>query len=290
MIKNLQINTKKLKHGMKKMVLVAGLSGMILTLPGCSEDKDSTNTLYDTALEYEAINSFDNILNSYDLSEVADLEKYINYAKKMHKMNINREKDVSLENQTIKEDAYIEYFINHPEKNPEEFLIQEKLINKYIYDHYEMMEKICKVCLQAKIVDAYNLPYDSYDNIEIPPQTIEDVPLDAYMTFSINEKDYTVKIPLSSMMDKELNSLYQMENKGGEFSYKETPEENQYQYDETTIQAMENAITNTKNLLKRNANNNMNIIEKIKDIILGNRKATYIGFDDNHTSKKKSRN
>ena len=277
MIKNLKVNTKKVaaitgltfmlallpgcgkeNHQEMQIELSNGVRDSETKLPTrinvslSNKSKKRTTTLIDLLDEVKDSTSFDEMMNENDVRNVDLIDKYIDLSERLHKMEFDRSDmsdDIFLLNVTDLK-ILMSYYDNKRDFSSDELCYiekkltkQERLVNEYIYNSYDVVSAVVMSGLKSKILDVKGVEInrDHYNDIRI--QNAEYSNYNDPSIGMLNIEQY--KADRNSDLGKLLESVFQMQERGINPSSETIP----YEYNPDRNKLIKDSINNLKTAL-----------------------------------------
>lgn len=238
-INNLRINWKKF--------LASGGMIFVLSTTGCIQDKVDKIQLPDVISENATNTYFDEYVEKNTdlekcIQDTVSLEQYVDLSEVFHKLDFKRDGLIDLENKKLMSIQELNKLIKKYDKRMNlsdsqrneleyELNIQEKIMNKKIYDGYFKVAKIAYNYAKVKVADALEIPFCKIDEIVLPGR---DEYENSDKSFLVSLKDtnemYKVKIKRFSELDRLFIVMYDMQARGSFSSNAEIRNWEQYNY------------------------------------------------------------
>ena len=224
---------------------VASLVGLV----GCSSNHHSKKSFTDVVAQHSDINSFDDITPEELIEEVGDLEEYLKLSEQLHSLNLDSSFVVFNDAIQLLSVEELNWMCEQSNDFEKELAVQEKLVNRKIYESYSLMEKVTSYCIKSKIIDSFQLDSSDIDSIYIPEENFNFEEPTTTLSFSDDVERNTLVFEMDSDFTKGINDVYNMQHKGESNDYIRYDSEKTYQYNKERNQLIEQALDDTKVLL-----------------------------------------
>ena len=246
------------------------LATSLVLVNGCSrKNDDHKKKIIEVLAETKNTTYFDEIMSEERIYEIYSIEQYLELSEELHDLKFERLENFTLGEQSLLNPdevrGKIYLYGKKKELSDRDFnelqqtlTIQEKLVNRYIYNSYGTMEAAALVGLKTELLTIKGLDETFYDAIIIPDSN--DSQLNDAESAYVYLDEYRAKRSLG--IAKLLESVYEMQQKGDSATHVISDKES---YNSDRNQFIREAITNLKTVLTENyESNKRNILKKIR--------------------------